>query len=134
MKAKIGHIGINLSSSKESLSFWKELCSFLGFKIIEDGDHFDAGDGQSYFCVSVADSAYKERTFPRKSVGLNHIAFKVDTPQMVDNFVCDFLGPRKIEPLYGGAKEYPQYAEGYYAVFFEDPDRIKIEVVCEPSN
>lgn len=132
MKAKIGHIGINLSSSAESLSFWKQLLSYLGFKIVEQGEHFDAGDGQSYFCVSVADSAYKERGFHRKSVGLNHIAFRVDSPQLVDEFVNDFLSPRKIEPLYGGAKEYPEYAEGYYAVFFEDPDRIKIEVVCEP--
>jgi hypothetical protein len=32
--------------------------------------------------------------------------------------------------LYGGAKEY-DYAPGYYAVYFEDPDRIKVEVAFE---
>jgi hypothetical protein len=31
--------------------------------------------------------------------------------------------------LYGGPKEYPEYRKGYYAVYFEDPDRIKLEFV-----
>jgi hypothetical protein len=30
--------------------------------------------------------------------------------------------------------EYPQYAPGYYAVFFADPDGLKLEVVYEPSR
>ncbi|TMI54977.1 bleomycin resistance protein, partial [Candidatus Bathyarchaeota archaeon] len=28
-----------------------------------------------------------------------------------------------------GPKEYPEYRKGYYAVYFEDPDRIKLEFV-----
>lgn len=50
---------------------------------------------------------------------------------MVDAFVNDFLTPRQIEPLYGGAKAYPEYTPGYYAVYFEDPDRIKVDVAYE---
>ena len=50
---------------------------------------------------------------------------------MVDSFVEGFLSPRRIETLYGGAKAYPDYGQSYYAVYFEDPDRIKIEVVYE---
>jgi catechol 2,3-dioxygenase-like lactoylglutathione lyase family enzyme len=64
---------------------------------------------------------------------LGHIAFQVESAGMVDQFVDEFLNPRDIAPLYGGAKAYPEYAEGYYAVYFEDPDRIKIEVVHEPG-
>ena len=56
----------------------------------------------------------------------------VDSAKEVDQFVAEFLAPRKIPTLYGGAKTYPQYMEGYYAVYFEDSDRIKVEVVYEP--
>lgn len=28
--------------------------------------------------------------------------------------------------------EYPQYSEGYYAVFFTDPDGLKLEYVFKP--
>ncbi|MBI2798472.1 VOC family protein [Candidatus Saccharibacteria bacterium] len=135
MKAAIGHIGINLSNSNESFKFWKELLGYLGFKVIPDGDdHFDAIDGRSYLCVSVTDSKYKKNSFHRKQTGLNHIALRVDSAEYVDEFVQGFLEPHNIKPLYGGAKAYPEYVDGYYAVYFEDPDRIKIEVVCDPTD
>jgi hypothetical protein len=34
--------------------------------------------------------------------------------------------------LYEGPGEYPEYHRGYYAVYFEDPDRIKLEVAYVP--
>ena len=133
IQAIIGHIGLNLSNAEESFTLWKDLVRYLGFKIsAEEEGHFDAGDGKSYICVNVTKDKYKENGFHRKRTGLSHIAFRVSSPEQVDAFVADFLEPRKIRSLYGGAKEYPQYMPGYYAVFFEDPDRIKIEIVYEP--
>lgn len=132
MKATVGHIGINLSNSKKSFSLWKDLFSYFEFKITDEGRHFDASDGSSYFCVSVTGKKYKTEGFHRKRTGLNHIALRVSSPELVDQFVSEFLVPRKIQTLYGDAKAYPEYVEGYYAVFFEDPDRIKVEVVYEP--
>ncbi len=134
MKATIGHIGINLSNTKTSFPFWKSLLEYLDFKVIPDGsNHFDATDGQNYLCVSVTKSRYQLPSFHRKRTGLNHIALKVASVRQVDEFVEEFLEPNSIKPLYGGAKAYPEYVEGYYAVYFEDPDRIKIEVVCDPT-
>lgn len=135
MKATIGHIGINLSNSTKSFRFWKELLQYLEFRFMEEsGSHFDASDGRSYFCISVTGKKYKEAGFHRKRTGLNHIALKVGSKELVDQFVAEFLVPRKVQPLYGGARVYPEYVEGYYAVYFEDPDRIKVEVVYEPSQ
>ena len=130
MKASIGHFGINLSSLA-NLKLWKDLCTFLDFEITDDGEHFDASDGTSYLCVSLTEKAHAEPSFHRKRTGLNHIALRVSSKELVDEFVEEFLTPRKIEPLYKGAKSYPQYTDGYYAVFFEDHDRIKIEIVFE---
>jgi hypothetical protein len=40
--------------------------------------------------------------------------------------------PRKVPILYGGTKEWPEYEGGYYAVYFEDPDRTKLELEYTP--
>lgn len=134
MRAAIGHVGINLSNSDESFSFWKDLLRYLGFSITDDGNHFDAHDGRSYLCVSTTKSNHRQARYHRKQTGLGHLAFSVSSPEQVDSFVAEFLSPRGIEPLYGGAKAYPHYVEGYYAVYFEDPDRVKIEVTYDPTN
>jgi hypothetical protein len=39
--------------------------------------------------------------------------------------------PRGITPLYSGAMTPAGYPAGYYAVYFEDPDRLKVEVHYE---
>ena len=90
MKATIGHIGINLSNSKESFQFWKDLLHYLDFKIVEDGStHFHANDGSSYLCVNVAEKNYTSDGFHRKRTGLNHLAFRVSSQKLVDQFVAD---------------------------------------------
>jgi catechol 2,3-dioxygenase-like lactoylglutathione lyase family enzyme len=130
MQAKISHIGINFSSEEKSFPLWKDLLEYLEFKIIPDGNHFDANDGHSFLCFTTTKPDYRQPLFHRRRTGLNHVAFGVASRQMVDTFVEEFIKPRGIELLYAGAKEY-DYAEGYYAVYFEDPDRIKVEVAYE---
>jgi hypothetical protein len=43
------------------------------------------------------------------------------------------LKPRGIAPLYDSPRDYPEYRAGYYGVFFEDPDRLKIEIAHVPG-
>jgi catechol 2,3-dioxygenase-like lactoylglutathione lyase family enzyme len=100
---------------------------------MDDGNHFDANDGRSYLCVTTTKGDYKRAGFHRRRTGLNHVAFNVSSPAQVDEFVAGFLTPRGIDPLYGGAKAYPQYTGDYYATYFEDPDRIKVEVAYDPA-
>ena len=61
-----------------------------------------------------------------------HFGLRLETKAEVDRFHEQFLLPNKVFVLYGGPKEYPQYTEGYYAVFFEDPDGFKLEAVYLP--
>jgi catechol 2,3-dioxygenase-like lactoylglutathione lyase family enzyme len=127
MKTTLGHIGINLSSEEKSFSFWQDLLTYLEFTLTLDGNHFDASDGHTFLCFSTTKPGYQKPPFHRKHTGLNHIAFNVASREAVDEFVKDYLEQNNIPMLYGGAKAY-DYTEGYYAVYFEDPDRIKIEV------
>jgi catechol 2,3-dioxygenase-like lactoylglutathione lyase family enzyme len=130
MKSTLSHTGINLSNEEKSFSFWQDLLNYLEFELTLDGNHFDASDGHVFLCFSTTKPGYLDPPLHRKHTGLNHVAFSVASRQEVDQFVKEYLEPRTISALYGGAKEY-NYAPGYYAVYFEDPDRIKIEVAYE---
>lgn len=75
---------------------------------------------------------YVRRGFHRKQVGLNHIAFWAPSRSFVDRFYEQYLVPHRVRVLYGGPRDYPEYSKGYYAVYFEDPDKVKLELVTEP--
>jgi glyoxylase I family protein len=65
----------------------------------------------------------------RYSAGLHHLAFHLSSREEVDSF-HEFLLQERITVLDAPA-EY-DYTPGYYAVFFCDPDGIKLELVYEP--
>jgi catechol 2,3-dioxygenase-like lactoylglutathione lyase family enzyme len=71
--------------------------------------------------------------FHRYRVGLHHLAFKARQRADVDVF-HSFLVREGVSILEGGPADYPQYAPGYYALFFADPDGMKIEFVHCPSG
>src|ERR1700739_1683045 len=108
VKATLGHVGLNLSDSEKSFRFWKDLVQYFGFKITaDDNGHVHASDGHVYLCLSQTQSAHNLHGFHRKRTGLNHVAFRVESPELVDRFVKEFLEPRQIKALYEGAKAYP---------------------------
>ncbi len=72
--------------------------------------------------------------FHRKAPGLNHVALRANSKEAVRVFAGGFLKKCKIKPLYGSPRLFPEYHPNYYAVYFEDPDRIKWEVVYRPKR
>jgi hypothetical protein len=58
----------------------------------------------------------------------------VPTKSWVDRFYKEYLVPHKTPVLYGGPKLHDEYRTGYYAVYFEDPDRIKLELAYVPDT
>jgi hypothetical protein len=61
---------------------------------------------------------------------LHHLALRTRTRADVDEF-HRFLLREKLAVLDAPA-EYPQYGPNYYAVFFADPDGIKLELAHFP--
>lgn len=130
MKTSLYHIQINILDANKSLPFYKDLFHYFEYRVIDESDtHLGVSSGTTDFWFIETEEAFKT-SFHRKNTGLNHLAFKVENRSDVDKFVEEFLKPRNIIPLYNSPKEYPEYSESYYAVFFEDPDRIKLEVLC----
>ncbi len=78
--------------------------------------------------VQVEDN-HKLNGYHRKNIGLYHMAFTVKNNATVD-VIRESLKQKGVVELYG--EKYP-YAGGkdHDAFFFEDPDRIKFEIVAE---
>ncbi len=68
-------------------------------------------------------------SYHRKHIGLNHLAFHAESIVQVDA-ITKQLHQKGIPILY---PDMHPYAGGinHYAVYFEDPDRIKVEIVAQ---
>ena len=67
----------------------------------------------------------------RNNIGLHHLALEAPSRYVVDER-ADWLQARGAV-IESGPEEYA-YMPGYYAVFFYDPDGIKLEIVHVPGH
>ncbi|OGC48171.1 hypothetical protein A3A69_01265 [candidate division WWE3 bacterium RIFCSPLOWO2_01_FULL_37_15] len=132
MKATLQHIQLNVSNKNISYPFYKEMLLLLGYKIysVEDWG-IGMRDPKTNLVIWVAETEnkFRKNKFHRKATGINHLAFLVSSKKNVDDFYKNFIKKNNIKTLYQTPKAFPEYTPNYYAVFFEDPDRIKLEVV-----
>jgi catechol 2,3-dioxygenase-like lactoylglutathione lyase family enzyme len=128
-KSFVYHIQMNVSNARRSLPFYKALFGCLGYKVVDESpEHIGASNGTTDIWIIQSEKIHSKRKFHRKAPGLNHISFGVPSPEAVRKFARDFLEKRKIKILYDSPRHFPQYHKDYYAVYFEGPDRIKLEV------
>ena len=129
MKTSIEHIQINISDAKVSFPFYKELLSYFEYEIVKENEEcIGLSNGTTGIWVRQTKEKYKNAKFHRRATGLNHISFRVSSKEDVDKFTKEFLNKKGIKTLYETPKHFPEYTERYYAVFFEDPNRIKLEI------
>ncbi|MFC0522153.1 VOC family protein [Pontibacillus salicampi] len=127
-RGMIHHVEVNVSDLPKSLSFWDWLLTHLGYEPYQEWEQGKSYRlGSSYLVFVQTEEEFLTPSYHRKRTGLNHLAFYGDSQEHVDE-LTRLLREKRIPILY--EKEHP-YAGGehYYAVFFEDPDRIKVEVV-----
>jgi catechol 2,3-dioxygenase-like lactoylglutathione lyase family enzyme len=133
MRASVYHLQINARDGAVSIPFYRALLGYLEYRVTYEAPGVLGMSNRTTDLWIMAVPPDRRPHAPhRKNPGLNHIAFRVDSRADVDHFHTDFLRPHKIPVLYGGPRDYPEYRAGYYAVFFEDPDRLKLEVVHIP--
>jgi catechol 2,3-dioxygenase-like lactoylglutathione lyase family enzyme len=134
-KHPVHRFQIQVSNIQKSAIFYGELLGRLGFtKAFETERMVEWQKEGTRIIVAQCPRRFISDGYHRKRVGLNHIAFRAPSRATVDELYRVFLLPRKIPVLYGGAKEWPDYDPGYYAVYFEDPDRMKLELVYVPGD
>ena len=130
------HVDLVVSSIERSLPFYRELLAPLGFHRISEveGERGEtiwylSGPG-TYLGLREAQSPNDEE-FDRYRVGVHHVAFEAPSRFAVDDR-ADWLSSQGAE-IESGPEEY-SYVPGYYAVFFYDPDGIKLEIVHVPGH
>lgn len=128
-KGLIHHIEIYVSNLKRSIDFWEWLLEELGYESFQSWEMGQSWKlGESYIVFVQAEEKYLDVPYHRCRVGLNHLAFHADSREQVDNMTTK-LKQKGINILYS-AKHPFAGGEEYYAVYFEDPDRIKVELVA----
>lgn len=129
MKGLIHHIEIYVSNLKHSVEFWGWLFEELGYTPFQDWESGKSWRLEGSYIVFVqAEERFLDISYHRCRVGLNHLAFYVDSRQEIDDITLK-LKDKGIRILY--SEKHP-FAGGneHYAVYFEDPDRIKVELVA----
>jgi len=122
------HIEINVTNLETSKGFYDGFLTWIGYnRVMDEKDIAGWSNGDIQIFLVKCEPHYRSAEFHRKHVGLNHVAFRASSREDVDRFFSEFLSTRRITVLYGGPKAYPEYSPTYYSVYFEDPDRIKLE-------
>ncbi|MEH7493816.1 VOC family protein [Neobacillus niacini] len=123
------HVEIYISNLEKSVEFWSWLLTELGYEQYQKWELGISWKYQETYLVFVqAEERFLDVPYHRCRVGLNHLAFHARSREQVDE-ITETLIKKEIPILY---REKHPYAGGseYYAVFFEDPDRIKVELVA----
>lgn len=126
-RGALHHLELYVPDLERSLLFWAWLLPELGYEVFQEWDEgcsWRLGDTYLAFVQAPAGSG----TIDRRSAGLNHLAFHAGSRQEVDDLTRR-LRERDVRILY--ADRHP-HAGGpdHYAVFCEDPDGLKVEVVA----
>ncbi len=125
------HVEIYVSNLDVSLNFWSKILERLGY---EKSGHWDTGftltnNEDAYLTFVQVEKKYEAHPYHRCAVGLNHIAFKAKDRATVDALrqLCIESG---VNCLYDDKYPFANGGTDYYALFVEDPDRIKVEFVA----
>lgn len=119
----IDHIVIRVSNLERSKAFYGRLFPFLGFRVLDEyADAIGWTNGKTRFWIGQADAKGRRRKHRIGDVGFHHYAFELRSRRDVDAleaFVRS-LGAPIVDPA-------AEYYDDYYAVFFLDPDGLKLE-------
>jgi catechol 2,3-dioxygenase-like lactoylglutathione lyase family enzyme len=123
------HLDLTVGDLARSKPFYDLVLGFLGYRCVKNEDQIAVYDLTlpDGVCGIAIRSAERRRDHDRYTVGLHHFAWNADSRQDVDR-----LHGRLVEAgatILDAPADYPQYGAGYYAVFFADPDGLKLELV-----
>lgn len=128
----INHVFLTVNDLARSKPFYAALMPRLGYPTAHDfGNILGWSCSSGSIWLKQADPRYAGESFSKDRVGLCEVAFNAESRGQVDSLARNVasFGGRILDP----PREYPEYVKGYYAVFFADPDGIKLELVHIPA-
>jgi catechol 2,3-dioxygenase-like lactoylglutathione lyase family enzyme len=122
---QLHHVELYASDLDASLDFWEWLLGELGYEPKNDWD-----GGRSWInCptyVVLVQADERDHPFDRNAPGLNHLAFHAASREQVDELAEGIRERDDATLLY---EDRHPYAGGYYALYCEDPEGVKVEIV-----
>ena len=130
MKGTLHHIELYVKDLNKSKEFWGWLLDELGYNEYQSWEHGISYILEKTYIVLVqVEERFLDIPYHRCRSGLNHLAFHGGSKDFVDKITIK-LREKAIKILY---EDRHPYAGGpdYYAVYFEDPDRMKVEITAK---
>ena len=135
----IHHLDLVVSDLERSLAFYRGLLRPLGY--VREGPitgergervvYMDHIRGEGAIGLRERQSDAHGVPYDRYGVGVHHVAFTATSRSMVHERTA-WLAEQGVT-IESGPREY-DYIPGYFAVFFYDPDGIKLEIVHVPAD
>ena len=137
---KLSHVDLVVSSIERSLRFYRGLLEPIGWTGLSEvrGERGETifylsvkGPGVAALGLREAQSQAHTRPYDRYAIGVHHVCLDVPSREVVDErarWLAD-----EGATIESGPRDH-DYTPGYYAVFFYDPDGIKLEIVHIPGH
>ena len=129
----VHHIDLTVGDVAASRRFYDAVLGFMGYRRVQDyahGSDWNRLPPAPFHSIGIriAEGPEAERAHDRYSRGLHHLAWAAESREDVDRLhelLIDIGAVILDVPV-----DYLQYGPDYYAVFFADPDGIKLEYVA----
>ena len=119
----IDHLAIRVSDYEKSKGFYGRLFKFLGFELSDEyDDAIGWTNGKTRFWIGPADAQGRKHKHRAGNIGFHHYALQLRSRKDVDALqtFLQGIGATIVDPA-------DEYYDDYYAVFFLDPDGLKLE-------
>ena len=119
----IDHIVIRVGDYEKSKAFYGHLLGFLGFEISDEyDDAIGWTNGKTRFWMGPADEEGLKHKHRTGNIGFHHYSFQLRSRKDVDALqkFLEETGATIVDSA-------GEYYDDYYAVFFLDPDGLKLE-------
>jgi glyoxylase I family protein len=140
LTSKLSHVDLCVSSVERSLPFYRGLLEPLGWTGLKEVEgergetiNYLSVEGRGVAALGIREMQSDARATPydRYALGLHHLCFDAPSREAVDDR-ARWLAEQGAT-IESGPQEY-DYSPGYYAVFFSDPDGIKLEILHRPGR
>ena len=130
------HLDLSVIDPMKSRPLYELFLGHCGFTLKSAGEDW-AGFGlgnKRYPCITLLQARGDNagRKHDRYTSGLHHLALRARSREDVDALHAKLVqfGATILDP----PREYADYGKGYYAVFFANPDGMKLEYVFTPPG
>jgi catechol 2,3-dioxygenase-like lactoylglutathione lyase family enzyme len=137
LRGAVHHIDLTVKDPQASRAFYEAVLGHMGYALSDDypyGFDMDLRRPDGFFAsigIIKAKGDHADRIHDRFSPGLHHIAWAAESRADVDALYEKLL--QIGAAILDAPADYPQYGPTYYAVFFADPDGLKLEYVHKPE-